>query len=235
MTKTKKIEERILVLKEFEFFKGIETLQLKDIVDNAEIDIIYANTKLNNFNGGLNSFYLVLSGKIKEYHEEGISGKQLAFFILQKGDVFDLMNLLDKEPHHMLWETIETTEVLKVSKDYMRKWILKNPKMHCQIYHYLGEKIRAVENKASDLAIHKTLVRLGKILLSLIQGRPRQLKLINNLSDNEIANLVGTTRAVLNRHLQELKKMGIIEIGYKKIKIKNVEELIKIAEGDNIL
>jgi CRP/FNR family transcriptional regulator len=56
------------------------------------------------------------------------------------------------------------------------------------------------------------------------------LETINNLPNNEIANLIGTTRAVVNRNIQELKKAGAISVKRKQIIVENVEILKAISQ-----
>ena len=122
----------------------------------------------------------------------------------------------------MYWETIDDVEALSIPKPLMKEWIIAYPMMHDDLYKYLGQKMRELEEKVSDIIIHNTLIRLSKLLLSHITGNPPELKLINNLSDKEIASLIGTTRAVVNRHLQELKRSGAIDLDRKKIRIQDV-------------
>jgi CRP/FNR family transcriptional regulator len=56
------------------------------------------------------------------------------------------------------------------------------------------------------------------------------LELINDLPNDEIASMIGTTRAVVNRHIQELKKAGAITTKRSHIDIKDLQALIAIAE-----
>ena len=90
--------------------------------------------------------------------------------------------------------------------------------------------MRQLEEAATDISLHSTLIRLSHLLLNNINGHSHQLQLINNLPNNEIASLIGTTRAVVNRHIQELKKCGAISVKRSQIDIENVELLLAIAE-----
>ncbi|MGB5205101.1 helix-turn-helix domain-containing protein [Eudoraea sp.] len=83
---------------------------------------------------------------------------------------------------------------------------------------------------ATDVTLHSTLARLSSLLLKNINGETRKLELINNLPNEEIAGLIGTTRAVVSRHNQELKRCGPISVSLKQINVKNLELLPSIAE-----
>jgi len=55
-------------------------------------------------------------------------------------------------------------------------------------------------------------------------------QLLQNLSKTEIANLLGTVRHVVERHLKELQEDNIIENSRKNIYIKDIEKLLKSSE-----
>ena len=60
-----------------------------------------------------------------------------------------------------------------------------------------------------------------------------EIELINELTHLELAAMIGTTRAVLNRHLQEFKEQGVIETGKRQIRVLNPAWLeSKISAAD---
>jgi CRP/FNR family transcriptional regulator len=125
---------------------------------------------------------------------------------------------------------LDDLEILKISMKQMRNWINKNPRMHKAILYYLGERMQRLMNVATDVTLHSTLVRLASLLLKNINNETRQLELINNLPNEEIAGLIGTTRVVVSRHIQELKRCGAISVSRKQINVNNLELLLFIAE-----
>jgi CRP/FNR family transcriptional regulator len=176
------------------------------------------------------TFYIIVSGRLKVFKLNPDSGRKHTVFVLSDGDVFDVLSLLDTKSNEVYWEALDNLEILKISMENMRNWILDYPKTHKAIFYYLGERMQRLMDVATDVTLHSTLVRLSSLLLNNINGETRELELINNLANEEIAALIGTTRAVVNRHIQELKKRGAISVSRKKINIKNLELLLAIAE-----
>jgi len=223
-------ERYIRILKESQVFQDFDNLTLRKLLLKMNYKRWKSGQYFNNYNGEIHEFYFICSGRVKEYQIDASTGREHTFFLLQHGDIFDVMHLLDNKPHDMYWETIDEVEALSISQPLMREWINTYPMMHDDLYKYLGKRMRELEEKVSDIIIHNTLIRLSKLLLTHITGNPPKLLLINNLSDKEIAGLIGTTRAVVNRHLQELKKSGAIDLERKKIRIHDVHKLIDAAE-----
>jgi DNA-binding transcriptional regulator LsrR (DeoR family) len=55
--------------------------------------------------------------------------------------------------------------------------------------------------------------------------------MLQNLPHEEIASLIGTVRHVVNRHLQQLKKEGILNIERKKLAVTDVNKLLEKVDG----
>lgn len=176
------------------------------------------------------TFHFIISGRIKVFKSNADTGREHTVFVLSHGDVFDVLSLLDTEPHDVYWEALDVLEVLKIPMVQMRLWINEYPIIHKAILYYLGERMRQLMDVATDVTLHSTLVRLAALLLKNINGETRKLELINNLPNDEIAGLIGTTRSVVSRHIQELKRCGAITVSRKKINVKNLEILFSIAE-----
>jgi CRP/FNR family transcriptional regulator len=175
------------------------------------------------------TFYFIVSGRLKVYKANPETGREHTVFVLSDGDVFDVLALLESKSHDVYWEALDDLEILKISMEDMRRWIADYPKTHKAIFNYLGERMQRLMDVATDVTLHSTLVRLSSLLLSNINGETQKLELIHNLPNREIALLIGTTRAVVNRHIQELKRCGAISVSRKKINVKNLELLLSIT------
>lgn len=191
------------------------------------------NWKTKSFKSSLevsSTLHFIVSGRLKVFKSNPETGREHTVFVLSKGDVFDVLSLLDSRPHDVYWEALDRLEVLKISMDQMRHWINENPEIHRTILYYLGNRMSQLMDVATDVTLHSTLVRLSSLLLKNINGETSKLELINNLPNEEIAGLIGTTRAVVSRHIQELKRCGAISVSRKQINVKDLEMLLSIAE-----
>ena len=175
-------------------------------------------------------FSFIISGRLKRYQINADTGREHTIYILSKGDVFDILYLLDDKIHEVYWEAIDDMEILNIPITKMRLFIETHPSLNKNILLYLGKRMLFLETAVTDMSLHSTIIRLSKLLLNNINQQSQKLERINNLSNDEIASLIGTTRAVVNRHLQELKKCGAITLNHKQIDIKNINLLLSITE-----
>jgi len=215
-------------LKQSSFLKDASTASLERLLGQMNTER-WSTKSFKNSLEVASTFHVIVSGRIKVFKSNPETGREHTVFVLSTGDVFDVLSLLDTKPHDVYWQALDVLEVLVLPMDQMRLWINKYPVMHKTILYYLGERMRQLMDVATDVTLHSTLVRLAALLLKNINGETRKLELINNLPNDEIAGLIGTTRSVVSRHIQELKRCGAISVGRKKINVKNLELLLAIA------
>jgi CRP/FNR family transcriptional regulator len=222
-------EKYLIALAQSPFLKNSNIESLKELL----IQMSKEEWKTKNFKSSIevgSTFYFIVSGKLKVFKSNPETGREHTVFVLSNGDVFDVLSLLDTKSHDVYWEALDSLEILKIPMERMRNWINENPQIHKAILYYLGGRMQQLMDVATDVTLHSTLVRLSGLLLKNINNDTRKLELINNLPNEEIAGLIGTTRAVVSRHIQELKRCGAISVSRKKINVKNLELLLSIAE-----
>ena len=178
-----------------------------------------------NAEDSMRHFYIFLSGKVKVYQLNIESAKEQTIFILGVGDMYDTITLLDGEIHEVICDILEDGEALCLPIEKVREWIGSNPAFNKIFFPYLARQMRSIEELATDLSLYSTYERLVRLILRNVT--PKGVKsLLHNLSRTEIANLIGTVRHVIDRHINELKKSGAIESKRKQIVIKDIQKLL---------
>jgi len=173
-------------------------------------------------------FYVVKKGKIKNYQMNLSNGKEQTIFILREGDMFDTIVLLDGQAHDVMYEALEATEVLQLPIEEVRRLLRTNEAFNRMFFPYLARQMRHVEELATDLSLYSTAERLIKLLLqNLDPNQPLKYKLIQGLSNSEIAKLIGTVRHVVERHLKALKEDGVIETKNRDLRILDATKLLE--------
>lgn len=177
----------------------------------------------------MDNFYFILSGKIKISQINPDTAKEQTINILTRTDMFDVITLLDGGEHEYISTALEDSEVIEVPIEDIRKLIETNPSFNRFFFPYLAKQMRQMEDLAVDLSLYDVYNRLLRLISRNVDKTKgvTKLKLINDLSHEELASLVGSVRKVVNRSLQKLKDEGIIELSRKSIKLKNLQQLIE--------
>jgi len=176
------------------------------------------------------NFYIILYGRVKMYQVDPKSGKEITLFLLARNDSFDIFCLLDGCQHPVFYESLDSVNLLAAPMVDVREWLNKNPQHYQNLLNYAGKQMRMLENLVSDISFVDIPTRLIKLLIRNVKEDSNNLNLINDLPNKEIAYLIGSTRAVVNRHLQKLRKCGAIEISRNHLGIKNICLLQRLLE-----
>ncbi len=176
----------------------------------------------------LKYFYFVISGTIKIYQVDLETAKEQTLYMLSRGDMFDVVSLLDGQPNEYISEVLEDTHLIQLPLSDVQEMILKDPKFRQYFYSYLASKLKSMEELALSLSFYDVYQRVLHLFAKFteIKNGKAQLRVIENLKHEDIASMVGSVRKVVNRSLQKLKSEGIIDIGRKNIQIKNFQKLL---------
>ncbi len=179
----------------------------------------------------LHKFHIILRGKIKVYNYNNETDRYFTLYILRANDMFDVLTLMNGLTHNLYYESLNYAEVLSIPIDKMTYWLNQNPIFVKSLLAFTLDKMNHLENYVKEIIIDDTPTRFAKLLLKYHNKLTNKLEVINNLPHDELANLIGTTRAVLNRHIRTLKLSGVIKIERKNIEICDIDQLIKIIKS----
>lgn len=175
-------------------------------------------------------FFVIVSGRVKMYQVDEFGEKEITLFILSKNDIFDLFCLLDGCQHEVFYECLDDVKVLAAPMSEIRKWYQQYPTAFKNLLPYAGKQLRLLENFVSSITFTDISTRILKLLINNVNSSSKDLEKINDLSNKEIANLIGTTRTVVNRHLQRLKSNGSIKIYRNRLEVKDLPKLMRLLE-----
>lgn len=173
-------------------------------------------------------FYFIMEGKIKISQVNLDNGREQSLYLLSRGDMFDVITLLDGKEHEYVSQVLERTKVVEVPIEQVRYMLEHDADFKRFFFPYMATQLRNMENLATDLSLYDVygrLVRLFARFADNAEGKP-SLKVINDLSHEELAAMVGSVRKVVNRALQRLKDEGVIELSRKQLQLKNLQKLL---------
>jgi CRP/FNR family transcriptional regulator, cyclic AMP receptor protein len=182
-------------------------------------------------------FTVIISGRLELTRTNPETGRQITLFTLTAGDAFDVITLLDGKEHDINPVAVESLEIITAPLAKVRQWVETQPGFNRAFLPYLGEKIRRLENLSADLALSETVTRLAKLILQ--QAAPdspffgedyKRPPLINTLSDEAMARMIGSVRVVVNRHIQDFIRMGLISTSRGELVVRDLEKLREYCE-----
>ncbi|MBN1475963.1 Crp/Fnr family transcriptional regulator [Candidatus Sumerlaeota bacterium] len=182
-------------------------------------------------------FTVVISGRVELRRTNPLTGRQMTLFLLGPGDAFDVIALLDGHDHETQPVAVEPLEIITAPIASVRRWIERHPSFNRSFLPHLGQRMRELEDLSADLALSETVTRLAKLIIQQatpeseqIIGEPPPTPLINTLSDEAMARMIGSVRAVVNRHLQDFIQRGLISTSHGKLVVHDLAKLKEHCE-----
>lgn len=157
------------------------------------------------------------------------NGKRQIVFGLEEGNIVLGHSLFDGKGMPASLEVVTDCEVYLWSKDIVVPILSRNPLVLWEVMKTLVTNMRMVRDVVYGFSFHPASKRLARLILNhynLDNGEvaPRDLTL------DELAAEVGTTRELISKILNDFAREGIINITRGYIVFKNKDKLEEIAE-----
>ena len=168
------------------------------------------------------SLFVVVSGRVRIFTLSP-EGHELSVWICDAGDFFGEMALLTGEPRSACAKAMEQTEVLVLRRPDFYSYLLANPPAAIHTIEALSRRLRHTTAGAESLMSLSVTQRVARKLLELAsrygtaQGEGILIEL--DLSQEDVATLVGTTRESANRALASMREQGIVHIERNRIHV----------------
>jgi CRP/FNR family transcriptional regulator len=167
---------------------------------------------------------LVLKGSIKILREDA-EGNEIFLYYLERGDACatSITCCITGQKSTIRAIAEEETEYLAIPVQYSDSWINKYPSWKSFVMNTYARRFEELLKAVDQLAFKKMDERLYKYLLD-------KAKLHNsneiNISHQEIAYDLNTSREVVSRLLKQLERLGEIKLGRNRIKLLNDIRLV---------
>ena len=172
-------------------------------------------------------FFVVIKGRVKISQLCVETGREYIAEILTQGDVFDTIGLLYSKDEDILVETIDVVWLLKTPVKKARELLYTHPVFNENVFSYFGQKMYELEIFAKELIFYDTSTRLARLIVRYY--KEESLDIIEDLSMETLAKMIGSSRKVVNLHMIALKKDGIIATKDTKLRVVDEEKLYEKA------
>ena len=172
--------------------------------------------------------YIIVSGKIK-IGRCLPDGRENLLTIMGPSDIFGELAVFDPGPRTSSATTITELHAVSMDRDALRAWIADRPEISQQLLRVLARRLRRTNDNLADLIFTDVPGRVAKQLLALAQRFGIQedgaVRVTHDLTQEEIAQLVGASRETVNKALGDFANRGWIQLEGKSVLIWDSERL----------
>ena len=174
------------------------------------------------------SLYIVLSGKVK-LGRRASDGRENLVAVMGPSDQFGELSLFDPGPRTATAVVVTDGRIARLPKAALQKWVQERPQIAVQLLRVVARRLRRTNTMLADLIFVDVPGRVAKQLLQLAQRFGSvdggQLRVTHDLTQEELAQLVGASRETVNKALADFAARGWLRLEGKSVVILDRERL----------
>ncbi len=198
-------------------FSSFSSSLVDDIEKNAVIQDVKAGEILMRTGQYIKNTVLVISGRIKIYREDD-NGGEFFMYYLQPGQAcaISMICATKNETSQIMAKVVEDAELIMVPLPLMDKWMMQ----HRTWYEFVIETYRSRFEEVLDVVDNIAFKAMDERLVFYLK-RHREVSntKVLNLSHQEIAIELNTSREVISRLLKKMEQRGLLKLHRNQIEL----------------
>ena len=219
------------IVREFSSLKTLTKEELLTLSDCKTSHIIKKGDAIFEEGENVNGIYCIKEGVCK-LTKLSANGKDHIVKLVTRGELLGQRSMISDEPVNLSAIALEDMQVCFIPKTEVMGYFDKNNQFSLSVMKSICGDLKDADDHLVNLAQKTVKERLAKTLLYLHDtfGKKEDSSLKVVLSRDELANMIGTATESCIRLLSDFNKLGLIELNGKKIVLKDINTLKKLAD-----
>jgi len=176
--------------------------------------------------------YIIQSGKVKLGRTTS-DGREHLLGILGPSEMFGELSIFDPGPYAATATTVTEVRAVGMDRAALRRWMSRRPEIAEELLRALARQMRRTHSTLADLIFTDVPGRVAKALLLLAHRfgshEAGGLRVTHDLTQEEIAQLVGASRETVNKALADFTRRGWLRLESKSALILDPDRLARRA------
>ena len=220
------------VLAQSGLFQGLSEEAAEPVASSLETVTLPRGRVVFNEGESGDSLYVVLSGKIK-LSRRAPDGRENVLAVMGPSDQFGELSVFDPGPRTATATAVTDVRLAKMPNQMLRPWITAHPEIGEQLLRVLARRLRRTNDSVADLIFTDVPGRVAKALLQMADRFGSResdgLRVKHDLTQEELAQLVGASRETVNKALADFASRGWLRLEPRSVVIMEVDRLRRRA------
>lgn len=176
--------------------------------------------------------YVIIAGKVTLAHSAS-DGREALLGVLGPGDMFGELSVFDPSARTSTATALTEATLLSLSREQLKVWLATRPEVAEKLLQALAKRLRRTEDAMADLVFTDVPGRVAKALCDLSDKfgvvRDGALFVPHDLTQEELAQLVGASRETVNKALAEFVNRTWIRVEQRSVTIMDQDRLRRRA------
>ncbi|WP_412099613.1 CRP-like cAMP-activated global transcriptional regulator GlxR [Corynebacterium aurimucosum] len=213
-------------------FQGVDPVAVQNLIEQMETVRFPRGTTIFEEGEPGDRLYIITSGKIK-LARHAPDGRENLLTVMGPSDMFGELSIFDPGPRTSSAVCVTEVTAATMNSEMLKQWVADHPAIAQQLLRVLARRLRRTNANLADLIFTDVPGRVAKTLLQLANRFGTQeggaLRVNHDLTQEEIAQLVGASRETVNKALATFAHRGWIRLEGKSVLIVDTEHLARRA------
>jgi len=197
------------VLADTEFFADAPASMLADVATSGKIRNLVRGDVLFEAGDDPDSIYVVLTGRIAiALGNRPFDHRESVIALMEEGDLFGEMGMLDKSARSAGARALETSTVLEIPYASVLDQLNASTSLMWNVVRMLSRRLRAMDQALADSVFLDVTGRTAKRLVDLSGGKD---EFMLPVTQEELAGMVGASRERVNKAIASFIKLHWLE------------------------
>ena len=197
------------VLADTEFFPDAPASMLADVAASGKIRNLVRGDVLFEAGDDPDSIYVVLTGRIAiALGNRPFDHRESVIALMEEGDLFGEMGMLDKSARSAGARALETSTVLEIPYTSVLDQLNASTSLMWNVVRMLSRRLRAMDQALADSVFLDVTGRTAKRLVDLSGGKD---EFMLPVTQEELAGMVGASRERVNKAIASFIKLHWLE------------------------
>ncbi len=204
------------MLENIPLFSSLPHEDIQALESHSNVKSYRKNTVIIERGDESNSLYVLEGGKVRVYVSDQ-DGKEVVLNVLEApGAYFGELALVGDTERTASVMTVEDSKLRIISKQEFSACLADNPKIALELIHDLVKQVKTLTDRVGTLALNDVYGRVAATLTEWAKEEDGRF-ITGRLTQQEIAQMVGSSREMVSRIFKDLKLGGYISIENKRI------------------
>ncbi|ALA60634.1 putative Transcriptional regulator [Nitrospira moscoviensis] len=213
---------KLWYLKHIHLFDGISPSEMQEMEKITRMEEVKKRQPLYLPGDPSSSVYLLKRGRVK-IASTAPNGKEVTFEILEAGDVFGELDVLQDAPRSTSAETLDDALICVIPRKDFDQYLAMHPNVTIKLTKLIGLRLKKIQSRVEDLVFREVPARLAHLLSELGKtegvAEKQGIRLKVKLTHQEMANLIGCSRETVSTTMGQFRDDGLIQMDGRTITI----------------
>lgn len=180
------------------------------------------------------SFFVLRDGRVK-LSQISAAGHEIILRVIAAGEPLGAVAAIEASAVYPVTATaVETSHAYAWDGEAMRALMVRCPSIALNAARLIAQRLHDLQRQHREMMTERVDSRIARALLRLLphSGRPvrRGVEIAFPLSQQELAQMAGTTLFTVSRTLGEWEEKGLIETSRRRVVIRQPQALLSICD-----